>query len=177
MHIVATDGMLESPGLGRMPLAQRAAILPGVSLPSSVVRSIHRMARSSAQSFDDFLIDRLARDAARSSAPTSSTLRTPRMSDPRCESDRAVATLHIVGRGLDAHEASSLQAVAERPGGRLRTSCLRNVACLYFFKPLPTLTPPLPRCVESLVGSPKGEFDVLAYRSSACLDQHDRLAV
>jgi len=57
-----------------------------------VVRSMQRMARSSAQSFDDFLIERFASEAARSSAPTSSTLRTPRMSDPRWDRDRAVAT-------------------------------------------------------------------------------------
>src|SRR5229473_2119573 len=101
MQIAATEGMLGSPGLGRMPLAQRAATLPGVSEPSSVVRSMHRMARLSAHSFDDFLIERLASDAARSSAPTSSTLRTPRMSEPRCESERAVATYHIVGRASD----------------------------------------------------------------------------
>src|SRR5467141_4699480 len=95
MQIAATLGMVWSPGLGRMPLAQSAATLPGVSEPSSVVRSMHRMARSSAHSFDDFLIERLASDAARSSAPTSSTLRTPRISEPRCESDRAVAMLGI----------------------------------------------------------------------------------
>ena len=81
--MAATDGIEASPGLGRMPFAHRAVILPGVSEPSSVVRSIHRIARSSAHSFEDFLIDRFARAAARSSAPTWSTLRTPRMSDPR----------------------------------------------------------------------------------------------
>src|SRR5947209_19062814 len=94
--MAATDGMDASPGFGRMPFAQSAATLPGVSLPSSVVRSMQRIARSSAQSFDDFLIERFASEAARSSAPTWSTLRTPRISDPRCESDRAVATDHIV---------------------------------------------------------------------------------
>src|SRR6266436_9375409 len=96
MQIDATEGIEASPGLGRMPLAQTAATLPGVSEPSSVVRSMQRMARSSAQSFDDFLIERLASDAARSSAPTSSTLRTPRMSEPRCDKERAVATDPIV---------------------------------------------------------------------------------
>jgi hypothetical protein len=44
---------------------------------------MHRMERSSAHSFDDFLMERFARDAARSLAPTSSTLRTPRISEPR----------------------------------------------------------------------------------------------
>src|SRR6266581_3649957 len=91
MQMAPTEGIEVSPGLGRMPLAQRAATLPGVSAPSRVVRSMQRMARSRAQSLEDFLIDRLASDAARSSAPTSSTLRTPLMSEPRCESERAVA--------------------------------------------------------------------------------------
>src|SRR5713226_1196505 len=95
MQMAATEGMLGSPGLGRMPLAQRAATLPGVSEPSSVVRSMQRTARSSAQSFEDFLIERLARDAARSSAPTSSTLRTPRMSEPMWVRESAVATLGL----------------------------------------------------------------------------------
>src|SRR6266508_1029695 len=83
--------MVASPGLGRIALAHIAAILPGVSAPSSVVRSTQRTARSRAHSLDDFLIERLAREAARSSAPTWSTLRTPRMSEPRWVSERAVA--------------------------------------------------------------------------------------
>src|SRR6266566_7080529 len=87
----ATDGMVESPGLGRMALAHIAATLPGVSAPPSVVRSMHRTPRSSAQSLEDFLIERLASEAARSSAPTSSTLRTPRISEPRWVSESAVA--------------------------------------------------------------------------------------
>src|SRR5260370_13271405 len=59
----ATDGMVGSPGFGRIALAHIAATLPGVSAPSSVVRSMHRTARSSAHSLDDFLIDRFASDA------------------------------------------------------------------------------------------------------------------
>src|SRR6266567_2027407 len=98
MQMAATDGMVESPGLGRIPLAHKAATLPGVSEPSRVVRSMQRTARSSAQSFDDFLIDRLASEAALSSAPTSSTLRTPRMSEPRCDKESAVAIYHIDSR-------------------------------------------------------------------------------
>src|SRR5256885_5703002 len=94
-HTAATDGMVESPGLGRMALAHIAATLPGVSAPSSVVRSMHRTPRSSAQSLEDFLIERLASEAARSSAPTSSTLRTPRISDPRWVRERAVAMLGL----------------------------------------------------------------------------------
>src|SRR5690348_7234707 len=99
--------MVASPGLGRMALAHSAATFPGVSWPSSVVRSMHRMARSRAHSLEDFLIERLARLAARSSAPTSSTLRTPRISEPRCVSERAVAML-----GLCDDDAT------DRPGAR-----------------------------------------------------------
>src|SRR5213080_4319250 len=94
-HTAATDGMVASPAFGRIALAYIAATLPGVSAPSSVVRSMHRTARSSAHSFDDFLIERLASAAARSSAPTSSTLRTPRISEPRWVSERAVAMLGL----------------------------------------------------------------------------------
>ena len=49
-----------SEGSGRVAFAQSAWTLPGVSLPSSVVRSIMRMTRSSAQSFDSLLMERLA---------------------------------------------------------------------------------------------------------------------
>src|SRR5207244_9244386 len=94
------DGIVGSPGLGRIALAHIAATLPGVSAPSSVVRSMHRTARSSAQSFEDFLIERLARAAARSSAPTSSTLRTPRMSEPRWVRESAVAMWGLCDGGL-----------------------------------------------------------------------------
>src|SRR4030081_204639 len=98
MQIAATLGIVGSPGFGRMPLAQSAVTFPGVSEPSSVVRSMQRTARSSAQSLEDFLIERLAREAARSSAPTSSTLRTPRMSEPMWVRERAVATIGIMRR-------------------------------------------------------------------------------
>src|SRR4029077_2080008 len=97
MQMAATDGIVGSPGFGRIPFAHKAAILPGVSLPSRVVRSMHRIARSSAHSLEAFLIERLASEAARSSAPTWSTLRTPRMSEPRWERESAVATVPILG--------------------------------------------------------------------------------
>src|ERR1700730_9260161 len=99
--MAATEGMEASPGLGRIALAHRAVTLPEVSEPSSVVRSMQRMATSRAHSFEDFLIERLASDAARSSAPTSSTLRTPRMSEPRCVRERAVATNGIMRLGWE----------------------------------------------------------------------------
>ena len=47
----ATDGAVGSDGSGRSALAHNARTLPGVSWPSSVVRSIIRIARSSAKLF------------------------------------------------------------------------------------------------------------------------------
>src|SRR3981081_1682650 len=64
-QIAATEGIVGSPALGRIPFAHRAVTLPGVSDPSSVVRSMQRTARSSAQSLDAFLIERLASEEAR----------------------------------------------------------------------------------------------------------------
>src|SRR2546421_6293528 len=95
MHTAATLGIEGSAGWGLTALEQRAATFPRVSAPSSVVRSMQRMARSSAQSLEDFLIERLPRAAARSSAPTWSTVRTPRIRDPRWERERAVATCEL----------------------------------------------------------------------------------
>ncbi len=63
-------------GSGRIALAHMAWTLPGVSMPSSVVRSMHRTARSSAASFDEVLIDRVPSAAARATRPTSSTAAT-----------------------------------------------------------------------------------------------------
>ena len=48
-HTAATDGTSGRVGSGRTALAHSATILPAVSLPSRVVRSMHRIARSSAQ--------------------------------------------------------------------------------------------------------------------------------
>src|SRR3990170_1201753 len=73
MQTAATDGIDGSTGSGRTAFEQSAATLPGVSAPSSVVRSIIRTASSNACSFDSFLIDRLASVAARSSSATAST--------------------------------------------------------------------------------------------------------
>ena len=73
MQTAATAGMLVSTGSGRIAFAQRAATLPGVSAPSSVVRSIIRTIRSSASSFEPRLIERLARSALRASSATAST--------------------------------------------------------------------------------------------------------
>ena len=62
-----------SAGSGRMAFDESAATLPGVSAPSSVVRSIIRTARSSANIFASRLIERFASVAARSSRATAST--------------------------------------------------------------------------------------------------------
>ena len=69
----ATDGTVASAGSGRTAFEQIAATFPGVSWPSSVVRSVIRIASSRAKSFDSRLIERRASDAARSSTATSST--------------------------------------------------------------------------------------------------------
>ena len=73
MQIAATLGIVGSPGFGWMPLAHSARTLPGVSLPSRVVRSIIRIARSRAHSFEAFLMLRFWSVATRSSAATWST--------------------------------------------------------------------------------------------------------
>src|SRR5256885_13142932 len=73
MHTAATDGTVGSTGSGRTAFEHIATILPTVSVPSRVVRSVHRIARSSAQSLASRLIERVASEAARSSNPTEST--------------------------------------------------------------------------------------------------------
>ena len=58
----ATDGIDGSDGIRPHRLRAESGHLPGVSCPSSVVRSIIRIASSSANSFDSRLIDRRASD-------------------------------------------------------------------------------------------------------------------
>src|SRR2546421_1255684 len=70
MQIAATDGIAPSEGSGRIAFEASAETLPGVSAPSSVVRSVMRTARSSANTLDSRLIERLARVPARSSTAT-----------------------------------------------------------------------------------------------------------
>src|SRR5439155_25844564 len=62
----AQEGMDGSVGSGRTAFVASACTLPGVSAPSSVVRSVIRIASSSANSFASFLIERRASEAARS---------------------------------------------------------------------------------------------------------------
>src|SRR5215813_5578233 len=73
MHTAATGGTEGSSGSGWSALAHSPRTFPGVSAPSSVVRSTIVTAVSSAHSLASRLIERVARDAARSCAPTWST--------------------------------------------------------------------------------------------------------
>ena len=69
----ATRGHVGSAGSGVTALATSERTLPGVSAPSSVVRSMSPMMRSSAHAFEVVLIERVPRPAARCSRPTAST--------------------------------------------------------------------------------------------------------
>src|SRR5947209_1424153 len=111
MQMAATLGTEGSAGSGRMPLEQRAATLPGVSAPSSVVRSIIRIASSSAQTLEAFLIERLPSEAARSSTPTWSTVRTPPMTEPRCTRDEIATTGRSYPYGTCFLTSNGLEAV------------------------------------------------------------------
>src|SRR5512146_1427894 len=75
--MAATVGTAGSAGSGRLAFAHSARILPGVSWPSSVVRSTIEIARSSAHRFAVVLIDLVASTPARASAPTRSTPGSP----------------------------------------------------------------------------------------------------
>ena len=66
-------GAVGSRRVGVRALAHSERTLPGVSAPSSVVRSIIEIAMSIAHALAVVLIDRVARPAARASAPTWST--------------------------------------------------------------------------------------------------------
>src|SRR5687767_14376642 len=72
MHTAATDGTSGSV-LGARAFWHSDAILPGVSFPSSVVRSTMLTAVFSPHSFEPFLMLRVANLATRSSMPTWST--------------------------------------------------------------------------------------------------------
>src|SRR4029077_12844565 len=73
MHTAATGGTAGASGSGWSALAHSPRTFPGVAAPSSVVRSTVLPAVSSAHSWARRLIKRVARDAARSCAPTWST--------------------------------------------------------------------------------------------------------
>src|SRR2546423_5236926 len=81
MQTAATDGTPGSDGSGRNAFEQSAAPLPGVSWPSSVVKSQQRIASSSAHTFDSRLMLRFASSAAR---PSTATWSTEPMRGKRC---------------------------------------------------------------------------------------------
>src|SRR5215471_12894964 len=123
MHTAATGGTPGSAGSGWRALAHRPRILPGVSAPSSVVRSTIRTAISSAQSFASRLIDLVAKAAARACAPVWSTPGRP------CSARRSAAsdsTAPLPGTGTPASAVSVtappgavtvVPACTSRPGG------------------------------------------------------------
>ena len=132
MHSAATCGVSGFSGSGRRALAASVRTLPGVSEPSRVVRSTIEMARSIAASLAAFLIERVARPAARCSTPTGSTPGRPcrnRRSDAssvatsrRC-GGRAGAGSPVDGawRGDDAHAGHPRSGAAVGGGPRCWT--------------------------------------------------------
>jgi hypothetical protein len=104
--MAAVLGAEESLGSGRIALAQSDRTLPGVSAPSSVVRSIMEMARSIAYALAEVLIDLVPREAARDSRPTASMPGSP------CRKRRRVAS-------EEAASASPATAAAGGLGGML----------------------------------------------------------
>src|SRR3989440_5030844 len=113
-HTAATAGQDGSPGSGRRALAHSARTLPGVSAPSSVVRSTIRIARSSAQALAVVLIERVPSIAARCSAPTWSTPGRPCRNARSAASERATSPRSGVRSGVTAVIPASLRA--GRPG-------------------------------------------------------------
>src|SRR5687768_11314059 len=91
--MAATGGHDGSAGSGRLALAHRARTLPGVSAPSSVVRSTMRMARSIAFALEPALIERVASAAARASTPTLSTPGRPCRNERRSDSPADAVTV------------------------------------------------------------------------------------
>ena len=72
-HTAAQEGISGMVGAGQTALAHRWRTLPGVSAPSSVVRSVIDTASRMPCSFALVFIERLPSTAARSSMPTRST--------------------------------------------------------------------------------------------------------
>src|SRR5215217_6530676 len=126
----ATDGTFGSDGSGRTAFEQSAATLPGVSWPSSVVRSQHRIASSSAQTFASFLIDRFASSAARASTATWSI---EPIRGSRCLSGSS----NPAGRAGACAIAASV-APEDRPPGRAPIVPRADAAARASSYPLPT---------------------------------------
>src|SRR3954465_8612613 len=108
MHTAATCGQRGSLGSGRRALAARLRTLPGVSAPSSVVRSTIEIAVSIAQALAVVLIERVASTAVRASAPTWSTPGSPCRKARNAESDRATSSYG--GGGAAAGRAAGARA-------------------------------------------------------------------
>ena len=87
-----SSGQVGSVGSGRMALDASARTLPGVSAPSSVVRSTIRIARSMANALAVVLIERVPRVAARASAPTWSTPGRPCRKRRKDDSDAVMSS-------------------------------------------------------------------------------------
>src|SRR5437016_3580297 len=96
--MAATVGQEGSAGSGRRAFAHSAVIFPGVSAPSSVVRSTMRIARSIAHALAVVLIERVPSIAARATAPTSSTPGRPCRKVRNAASDRVTPERSPVGR-------------------------------------------------------------------------------
>jgi hypothetical protein len=111
----ATEGQVRSAGSGRRALAHRARTFPGVSAPSSVVRSTMRIARSRAQALALVLIERVPSIATRASAPTWSTPGSPCRNVRRLASDRATSTTAVIPRAYAAGESVILGTIRWRP--------------------------------------------------------------
>src|SRR3954451_722401 len=92
MQTAATAGVLRSDGSGRRALAARLRTLPGVSAPSSVVRSTIEMAVSMAHALAVVLIERVPSCAARCSAPTWSTPGSPCRKVRNADSERVTSS-------------------------------------------------------------------------------------
>src|SRR3954468_22361678 len=92
MHTAATCGQVGSVGSGRRALAARLRTLPGVSAPSSVVRSTIEMAVLIAQAFAVVLMERVHSTAVRASAPPWSTPGRPWRKARNAESDRVTSS-------------------------------------------------------------------------------------
>src|ERR687894_1270423 len=112
--MAATGGHVGSVGSGRRPLAHSARTLPGVSWPSSVVRSTIETARSRANCLAVVLIDRVARPAALASTPTWSTPGRP------CRNRRSVAGEAAASARSSTVPVSGGGAVVVTPSGYCR---------------------------------------------------------
>src|SRR5688500_12058433 len=132
MHTAATDGTSGSV-LGARAFWHSEAILPGVSLPSRVVRSTIDTAVLSPHSFEPFLMLRVANLATRSSMPTWSTGPTSAMN--RSKEDvrrRCIFSIYrpllprlCVLREIDL--GSQVQVVLRYPAGVVRAQRARDL--------------------------------------------------